>query len=193
VRFVVLVRSDPVRGMVGPSSDPRTCEPHVLTCTNPSRGSRSRGACAPPQRKAAQSVSSIRSGPGTAERAPWVGPSLEIARALLLRAGAAREESHARPKGGMRPLDLENPTWIAFETGRFRCASEGRCLVGGAAPSARDTGPGRCTIRGMRMAIRGEVDDPTQADILQTMRLSQTQVHYSIHCTRSRALEVNKF
>jgi hypothetical protein len=67
--------------------------------------------------------------------------------------------------------------------------SEGRCLVGGATSAPCDTGPGRC------------MDDQTQADfcdgascrycILQTMRVSQQQVHYSIRC--ARVPEVNKF
>jgi hypothetical protein len=52
---------------------------------------------------------------------------------------------------GRRPLDIEDPTWVALKRGGFGVrASEGRCVVGGAAPTPytmRHPGPGRCTIR----------------------------------------------
>jgi hypothetical protein len=53
-----------------------------------------------PARRLCESTASVKVDLAHDDLLEWVGPSLEIAHARLLRAGAAREESHARPKGG---------------------------------------------------------------------------------------------
>jgi hypothetical protein len=80
-----------------------------------------------------------------ARRSPRVGGSVlgDHTRACCVLVLHVKNRMHG-PRARLRPLDLENATWIAFIRRRFRCASEGRCLVGGATPTPCDTGPGRC-------------------------------------------------